>query len=216
MSGLGCPKCASPQLVVYDSRQRDDGRIRRRKCYACGHKFATLERALPEKVKPAFTTRKVDNPLFQPDHKESPTNTKQDVRVINMHESAVEVLFSKGHLDVEQKRAADRFRACWEAMGGKGASAIDYGKEVVDGGRNAQDITEHQWQAGEDLRRCHARLGDIMYRLVSQICGEGLGLAEYAKSRRARDTAADNLRTALDELSEMWWPKKPKRGSRAA
>lgn len=38
-----CPKCGYHGTQVYDSRPTEAGRIRRRKCLKCPHRFATYE-----------------------------------------------------------------------------------------------------------------------------------------------------------------------------
>lgn len=213
MSGLGCPKCASPLLIVLDSRQGDGKRLRRRKCHACGHRFTTMEVPQTERPRPKLGTTEVDNPYFAPEHREGRTNPKTIPGVINIHESAVETLYAKRLLNSAQKRAADKFRGYWETMGGKGASAIDYSKDVVDGGKSPQDISDHQWQAGEELRRCFEKLKARDYDLVAKVCGQGFGLAEVGATKRQRHTAADNLRAALDDLADMWGLKTRSRAS---
>ncbi|WP_312038604.1 hypothetical protein [Rhizobium croatiense] len=68
--------------------------------------------------------------------------------------------------------AATRFRALWEAMGGKGAGVIDYSKEHVDGGKGRDPITERQANAGKELAKCRELLGVRLYGLVSAVCGD--------------------------------------------
>jgi hypothetical protein len=89
-------------------------------------------------------------------------------------------------------------------MGGKGAGAIDYGREHVDGGKARDPITEREVNAGKELARCRALLGVRMYGLVSAVCGEGFALTELLASKRERLTAADMLRMGLDDLAAMW------------
>lgn len=151
-----------------------------------------------------IVTRDVDNPYFAPEHPVSRSNPRQTAATINVKESAVETMFARGVLDMSQKRAADRFRQTWEAMGGAGASAMDYAREVVDGGRTPDPINERQIDAGKSLAACRARLGARMYDLVCKICGEGLALDEICQSKREKLTAADNLRHSLDDLAEIW------------
>ncbi|XEN30469.1 hypothetical protein M728_001066 [Ensifer sp. WSM1721] len=112
---------------------------------------------------------------------------------------------SRGVLDAAQVAAADRFRALFEAMGGKGAGAIDYGREHVDGGKRRDPITERQMNAGRELARCRDLLGARLYGLVSAVAGEGRSLYEVVgKGKRERLTAADMLRMGLDDLAGMW------------
>lgn len=114
------------------------------------------------------------------------------------------MLASRGRIDAAQVAAASKFRALWEQMGGKGASAIDYCREPVDGGKRADPISERQINAADELRRTRRALGDNGYWLVSQICGEGYALNEVARpgsSKRAKLNAADDLRSCLDTRS---------------
>ncbi|RWN32562.1 MAG: hypothetical protein EOS21_31760 [Mesorhizobium sp.] len=69
------------------------------------------------------------------------------------------MLASRGTLDAAQVKAAERFRALWEAMGGKGLSSIDPARIVVDGGKMPDGISQGQHYAGQELRKCRALLG---------------------------------------------------------
>lgn len=149
-------------------------------------------------------TAEVENPYFARAHREGPTNPKTITAYINVRESAVETLFARGGLDKAQKKAADRFRSIWEAMGGAGASAMDYTHEMVDGGGAIDPINSRQIDAGKELSRCRHLLGARIYELVCKVCGEGLALIEVSPDKRERLTAADNLRSGLTDLAEMW------------
>ncbi|AJD41266.1 hypothetical protein C9413_24315 [Rhizobium sp. SEMIA 4085] len=146
----------------------------------------------------------VENPYFSRAHPADSANPRTIPAIVNIRESAITTLASRGVLDAAQVAAADRFRALFEAMGGKGASAIDYGREHVDGGKARDPITERQVNAGKELARCRALLGVRMYRLVSAVCGEGFALTELLASKRERLTGADMLRMGLDDLAGLW------------
>lgn len=148
--------------------------------------------------------QEVDNPYFAPEHAAGRTNPKKVTAAINVRESAIETLYARGQVDQAQKRAADRFRAIWEAMGGAGARALDYSREVVDGGGAVEPIKDHQLNAGQELNRCRKLLGARGYDLVCKVCGEGYALGELCDTKRDRLTAADNLRAHLDDLCEIW------------
>src|SRR5437867_2226319 len=45
-----CPACGEEDTRVLDSRPHPSGRSRRRRCAACGHRFATLERIALENL----------------------------------------------------------------------------------------------------------------------------------------------------------------------
>ncbi len=164
-------------------------------------KAMQAEKARPRKI---ITSQRVKNPYFQPEHKITNDNPVEIDAAINIKESAVETLFARGVLDRAQKRAADRFRAFFEAMGGAGASAMDYSKVVVDGGPSAEPLPERKVNAGKELNACRLLLGARLFALVCKVCGEGKALLEISVGTRERLTAADNLRDALNDLADMW------------
>jgi hypothetical protein len=150
----------------------------------------------------------VENPYFARGHAEGRTNQRIIGAVINARESAVTTLAAKGVLTAPQVAAADHFRRLWEAMGGKGASAIDYSREHVDGGPIPEPIKAFQIDAGKQLMLAFSALkerrGVDGYKLVCAIAGEGRSIHELTASRRERDTTTDILRACLDVLSEHW------------
>ncbi|KRA42111.1 hypothetical protein [Devosia sp. Root635] len=146
----------------------------------------------------------VDNPYFSADHAEGPSNLKRIKAVKNLRESAVETLYARGKLDDAQKKAADRFRATWEAAGGAGAGAMDYAQIRVDGGGAKEPISDRQVDAGKALRDCRVLLGRRNYELVVKVAGQGLSFSDITVVDRTRNTMADNLRDALDDLGKMW------------
>ncbi|PKA39663.1 hypothetical protein CWR43_30830 [Rhizobium sullae] len=148
----------------------------------------------------------VPNPYFSRAHREDATNPRTIPAIINIKESAVVMLYSRGRLDDAQFAAASKFRALWEAVC-RSTRAIDYGREPVDGGRRADPIGERQMHAADQLRRVRPLLGEQGYWLVARICGEGYSLGEVVRprgSKRAKLNAANDLRTCLDKLCELW------------
>lgn len=157
----------------------------------------------PTKIK--LRPTEVPNPYFSRSHAADASNPPTIPAMVNIRESAVTTLASRGVLDAAQVAAANRFRALFETMGGKGSGAMDYSREHVDGGKAREPITERQLSAGQELARCRALLGVRLYGLVSTVCGEGRSLHEVAgQNKRARLVAADCLRWALDDLAAMW------------
>ncbi|QPB21336.1 hypothetical protein [Rhizobium sp. 007] len=159
---------------------------------------------MPAPSKARLRPTLVPNPYFSRAHPADSANPRKIAAVVNIRESAITTLASRGVLDAAQVAAADRVRALFEAMGGKGASAIDYGREHVDGGKVRDPITERQVNSGKELARCRALLGARLYGLVSAVCGEGYSLTELLVSKRERLTAADMLRMGLDDLAGLW------------
>lgn len=153
---------------------------------------------------PVPITADVPNPHFSAAHPVSRTNPKMIPAVKNARESAIEMLFARKLLNEAQKQTADRFRSVWERCGGSGSAALDYTREVVDGGGVREAISERQIDAGRELVRCRQVLGARLYDLICKVCGQGLSLQQIAEVKRDRLTATDNLRNGLDDLAEMW------------
>lgn len=145
--------------------------------------------------------RRVDNPYFAPEHPEGAGNHRTIEVRINPRESAIETLFSRKFIGDAQKKAADRFRATWEAAGGRVAS-LDYGRDRVDGGKT--DPVTARLAAAQELRRCRHLLGQRGFDVIQAVCGEGRSLSELTPHKRERLTMADNLRADLDDLATMW------------
>lgn len=146
----------------------------------------------------------MDNPYFSPDHAISANNPKRIRVTKNLLESAVETLFARGKLDEAQKKAADRFRAIWEACGGAGAGAMDYSRTHVDGGGARDPISERQVDAGKELASIRILLGKRNYDLVCSVCGQGYSFSDITRDPRARLTMADNLRDSLNDLAQLF------------
>lgn len=154
--------------------------------------------------RPKLRAAVVPDPYFNRAYPESETNTAERVVAINLGESVIVMLQNRGKLEPWQSKAAERFRSLWEALGGAGAKAIDYTRTHVDGG-GAGDITnQRQFNAGVELAECRELLGERLYSLVSRTCGEGWSFAQLAATRRERETMADMLRMALDDLAGKW------------
>ena len=160
------------------------------------------------------TVRKtvVSNPYFAREHAESRDNPLTIVAAVNIRESAVATLASRGLLNAAQVAAADRVRQLWERLGGAGAGAIDYSRTYVDGGRTKDPISATQMNAGRELAQCRQLLGVRVYKLVVAVCGERHAMTELFPVKRDRLTATDNLRAGLDDLASMWKLRAKKAG----
>lgn len=146
----------------------------------------------------------VENPMWSRAHHGAKGNARFITADINIRESSITTLFARKLILPHQKEAADRFRSYYEAMGGAGASAIDYGREHVDGGNIPEPIKVRHLEAGAKLAQAHKTLGNYGYRMTGLICGEGHGIRELTRNRRESDTLMDNLRMWLDELAGAW------------
>lgn len=107
----------------------------------------------------------VTNPYHTPAHDGEAGNPRTIPAIINIKESAITMLASRGRIDAAQLAAATRFRAMWEAMC-RSTRAIDYGREPVDGGGHADPISHKQMHAAEELRRVRP----FLVRMVSRWC----------------------------------------------
>lgn len=158
--------------------------------------------------KMTIATASVENPSWRPDLDGEKAFPRMITVPINTRESAIGTLVARGQLNPAQALAADAFRKHWERLGGKGASAMDYSRVVVDGGLIADPINPGQIEAGKELHNAYKALtkahGLYAYRLVSYIVGDGYSMHDLAQTRRQRDTMTDNLRTYLDLLAELW------------
>ncbi|MER9222995.1 hypothetical protein NKI48_29700 [Mesorhizobium sp. M0644] len=146
----------------------------------------------------------VPNPFYSRAHPADGSNPRTIPAIVNVRESAVTTLAARGQLDAAQVAAADRFRALWEALAGRGLSSIDPARVVVDGGKMPDGMSQRQFNAGRELRKCRVLLGARGYQLVALVCGQGMALREIATSKRERLTAADMLRWCLDDLAVLW------------
>jgi hypothetical protein len=146
----------------------------------------------------------VDNPLWSRDHYGRIDNPRRIMAMVSLRESAITTMHAREVIDDAQAAAAIRFRRNWEAMGAKGAGAIDYSKEPVDGGGIVETVLDRHLIAGRELHACRLVLGVRGYRLVSQVCGEGHQVSELFPEKRAQMSAMDALRGHLDDLAELW------------
>jgi hypothetical protein len=146
----------------------------------------------------------IDNPDWRPDLHGEKAFPRKVTASVNLRESAIATLAAKGGLTAAQVAAADRFRALWERMGGKGFGTVDLERERVDGGMRREPITAAALDAGRELKRCRLLLGEYGYSLVRMVAGERRSLHEICASRRERDSAADWLRRDLTALAQMW------------
>lgn len=146
----------------------------------------------------------VENPNWSRDHHGRRDNPRYITATVSLRESAITTMHARKLIDDAQAAAAVRFRRNWEAMGGKGAGAMDYTKEPVDGGGMPETVSDRHLMAGRELEACRRLLGMRGYRLVCQVCGEGYQIAELFSEKRAQLSGMDALRGHLDDLAELW------------
>jgi len=122
----------------------------------------------------------------------------------NVWESSIEYLYSRNMIDMAQKMAGGKFRMYWESAGGKGASAIDYGREHVDGGSAIDPIPDMRADAGYQLKECQRILGIRGFSIMEMVAGQGVMIADLAKARNERDAYMFMLKDGLDLLAKLW------------
>jgi hypothetical protein len=150
-------------------------------------------------------TKEIEDPDWSRDHDGALANPRYIRASINVKESAIAVLESRGYLHPAQVKAADTFRSLYERAGGSGSGAMDYTREPVDGGGIAEPISLRQMQAGIELKRCRDLLGARGYSIVSALAGEGRSIEEVAGPRqRDKYSLTDALRGFLEDLAVMW------------
>lgn len=171
--------------------------VKRRKDKAKGKKKVSLPPAGP------LVKRVMPNPEHRPEHDERLGNPKETEVTLNTAESAIETLHSRKLITNLQKIAADKVRELWEAYTKAGVPAFDYSADRVSAGRAPVPVSETQIAARDELRRIRLYVGQRGLDLLTKICGEGVPLKDIGHTNRERTTAADNLRTHLDDVARL-------------
>lgn len=155
-------------------------------------------------LKSEVRVHRVHNPFYTADHAGEAWNPQKVKAFVNIKESAIGTLYSRGHINDAQWRAAGRFRLYWEKSGAKGASAIDYGHEQVDGGKAIDPLPDRVVEAVQQLNACKPVLGAKAFRLMIAIVGQGMEFNDLAETQRERKTLSDYIKDGLDELAVHW------------
>jgi hypothetical protein len=145
----------------------------------------------------------VQNPYFSAAHEISLGNPTHTSAAVNVRESAITSLASRGLVEEHMVQAATRFRRHYEALQGYPGRSSGF-HERVDGGRNPDGFGQRQVDAGTELRKARQLLGKRGYVLVSMVAGEGRDLGEFCHTKREKLTCADVLRALLSDLSALW------------
>jgi hypothetical protein len=123
---------------------------------------------------------------------------------VNIKESAAGTLYSRGHIKDAQWAAAGRFRQYWERSGAKGTIAIDYSREQVDGGKSIDPLQDSMVDAVRQLNECRPVLGRKAFDLMIKVVGQGMEIADIAKTQREKTTYSDYIKDGLDALAVHW------------
>jgi hypothetical protein len=136
------------------------------------------------------------------------------VAQVNVRESAIDHMASRGRINTAQEEAGQRFRKLWElaAIGRK--QGIDPAKEFVDGGSLADPISDDLVRASAELNRVMAVTGQAGSKLLIAIVGEGKRIEDVAQNwskaggivrgERAQGYVTARMIEALDDLVSHW------------
>ena len=149
--------------------------------------------------------RKVQDPL-------EPT---AELRVtVNVRESSIDHMASRGRINTAQTEAGQRFRKLWELAAIGRSKGIDPGKEFVDGGCPGDPISDALVKASHELNRILRIAGSAGAPLLIAIVGEGKRIEDVATSwskaggivmgKRAEGYVVGRMIEALDDLVAHW------------
>nr|DAH62811.1 MAG TPA: hypothetical protein [Caudoviricetes sp.] len=167
-------------------------------------KVARRKHDEPGSLKSTVRTCGVPNPQFNPAHQPSRLNPVKVKALVNIKESAVGTLYARGHINDAHWAAAGRFRMYWEQSGAKGAIAIDYGRVQVDGGKAVDPLPDRVVDATHHLNCCLPVLGKRTFDIMIKVVGQGMEIADIAKTQREKTTFSDYIKDGLEELAVHW------------
>lgn len=163
---------------------------------------------------PVLGTREVSDPYgLEPGAK--------IMAIVNLAEHPLEMMLARRRLSQPLYEAGVRFRMIYERAAIGPGRGIDPGKIKVDGGRFGDPLSDSVVDAQFELAGLARQLGHIGERVVSQVAGQGVTVADLAARwpgpedvRTKRDYLTMRLKEALDLLaSEVWGAKGPSRGT---
>lgn len=161
--------------------------------------------AIPKLVR--ISTVTMDNPYFNPDplHAEDRTNPARIEVALSMRESYITYLRGRRAISEEQYLAAVKVCTAFERLGGAGAGAMDFTRDVVDGGTTPVPAVEIHNHAREVLSDCHLTLGPAGHDLVLKMAGQGLWPKDMApRDAKKRDYLSMRFRECLEHLAIRW------------
>jgi hypothetical protein len=133
---------------------------------------------------------------------------------VNVRESSIDHMHSRGRIDASQKLAGDRFRKLWEMAAVGQNKAMDTSKEPVDGGGIGDPFTDDLIRASQELSRVMRELGPVGSKMMVALVGEGQRVEDVAShwsqaggalsGRRAEGYVSGRMIEALDDLVRLW------------
>lgn len=134
---------------------------------------------------------------------------------VNVRESAIDHMASRGRLNASQVAAADWFRRKWELAAIGRQRGIDWtGGGGYSPGKVNDPLTDELVRAGRDLAEAMRALGQVRASIVISIVGEGKLIEEVANKwaraggivsgRRAGGYITGTLIDGIDDLVHLW------------
>lgn len=118
-------------------------------------------------------------------------------------------MLSRGIIDQALFQAGRKWERLHECTQIGPISAIDPGKEAVDGGRMPEPITDRQIDAFAELARADHRLGQWGAVLIRNLLAERMTVGQMAerhncKTGRRMNFLSMRVRECLEDLGKLW------------
>ncbi len=133
---------------------------------------------------------------------------------VNVRESAIDHMASRGRINTAQEAAGQRFRKLWEMAAIGRSQGVDPAKEAVDGGGMTDPISDELVKASIELNRVMQIAGPAGSNLLIAIVGEGKRIEDVAQNwskaggivrgDRAEGYVVARMIEALDDLVRHW------------
>jgi hypothetical protein len=125
-------------------------------------------------------------------------------------------LYIRSKIDTAQLAAGRHWQRLYEAAEIGAASAIDPGKEAVDGGKFPEPITDEQIHAFRSLNAVYRVLGEDGGALIRAVLGRGLMVTQVAQAwgvttKRETEYLGTRFRECLERMAIHWGYAPPKR-----
>jgi hypothetical protein len=134
--------------------------------------------------------------------------------VVNVRESSIDHMASRGRINTAQSEAGQRFRKLWEMAAVGRNQAMDPSKEFVDGGAAMDPISDKLVKASVELAKILRVAGPVGSQLLISLVGEGKRIEDAAKDwskaggavkgERAEGYVTGRLIEALDDLVSFY------------
>lgn len=134
--------------------------------------------------------------------------------VVNVRESSIDHMASRGRINTAQSEAGQRFRKLWEMAAVGRNQAMDPSKEFVDGGGIIDPISDGLVKASIELAKVLRVAGPVGSQLLISLVGEGKRVEDTAKDwsraggpvkgERAEGYVTGRMIEALDDLVVFW------------